>query len=191
MDDLERAIAELSSRQAKLEASISDIGERLDPEEERLYGGSVTNLKELSAIQQEVETLKSRRSEFEEELLEVMTEIESLEADLAGAENTRDEIAGAWEQESEGLIDERETLLARLSEREARRGEIRDLMPAAPLALYDTLIGKKAGKAVVQVAGGVCSGCRVMLPDAVRRRATTSALPIQCPNCERLLSVAG
>jgi predicted nucleic acid-binding Zn-ribbon protein len=41
--------------------------------------------------------------------------------------------------------------------------------------------------AVARIQGGACGGCRVSLPDAVRKLAFSAEQIPQCPNCERIL----
>ena len=50
---------------------------------------------------------------------------------------------------------------------------------------------KTRGNTVVaRIAGGACSGCRISLPDAIRRRAMSPATLVQCPNCGRILAAS-
>jgi predicted nucleic acid-binding Zn-ribbon protein len=57
------------------------------------------------------------------------------------------------------------------------------------VALYEDLRRRKGGKVIVRIQGSACGGCRVQLPETVRRRAMSAQLA-QCPNCERILAVA-
>lgn len=43
--------------------------------------------------------------------------------------------------------------------------------------------------AVSRLSGGMCGGCRVSVPDSVRRKALSISDIAQCPNCERILAV--
>jgi len=43
--------------------------------------------------------------------------------------------------------------------------------------------------AVAHIQGGMCAGCRVSIPEAIRRRAFAPDQLAQCPNCERILDV--
>lgn len=177
--------------QRRVDAALEDLLAKLGPEEKRLYDGSVRSPKELQAIQHEVEHLQARKSELEEVAFGLMDKVEHARSASASAREARVSEESRWEAETAHLKDERVDLVDRHSAREAQRAEVRMRVPRTLLAMYDGLRQRKAGTAVVTVRGGTCSGCRVMLPDAVRRRALTSAVPVQCPNCERILSAAG
>ncbi|MEO9255768.1 MAG: hypothetical protein ABI305_09520, partial [Tepidiformaceae bacterium] len=48
------AVAEAQRDQRKIEGQIEGLSAKIDPEEKRLYDGSVKNPKELASIQQEL-----------------------------------------------------------------------------------------------------------------------------------------
>lgn len=184
-------LAALEREQRQVEGAVEDLTAKIVPDETRLYDGSVRSPKELRAIQQEVEHLKERRASLEEQLLGTLDRVEILRADLGRATNELSSLEERWRAETAHLRADRELHAGRLAELEGWREEARALVPRASLVLYDSLLRRKGGIAVVSFRGGTCTGCRVLLPDAVRRRATTSPVPVQCPNCERILAVAG
>jgi predicted nucleic acid-binding Zn-ribbon protein len=58
----ERRLEELKRLQHSFEWEIDDITVKLGTAEEKLYSGKIGNPKELANLQQEIETLKSRRN---------------------------------------------------------------------------------------------------------------------------------
>ena len=186
----EEFLAAAQKEQRTLEVEIQGLNAKIQPEEKRLYGGSVSSPKELRSIQHELELLRQHRSEREDELLEVLSRIESAEQErsraLAGVEaneTRRSRDVEALRQESKKLNDS-------LTRVEARRIGASATLDARTIAVYDDLRRRKGGQAVVRISGQSCSGCRVQLPDTVRRRAMSSTQLAQCPNCERILAVA-
>src|SRR5437660_11192654 len=67
--------------QAQKEAEwiLEELNNRLSAQEQRLYSGAVTNPKELSALQQEVQRLRAEQSRQEETALDVMASAASLQ----------------------------------------------------------------------------------------------------------------
>jgi predicted nucleic acid-binding Zn-ribbon protein len=179
---------QLRRSQRELEASIADLNARIQPEERRLYDGSVRNPKELTAIQHELELLQSQRSQLEDRLLEVMEQFEEATGARAGAETRLAEARAVRAEELEHLHRRREELAARLAEARARREALAATIPPPQLRLYDE-IRRRRGQAVARIQGSSCTGCRVTIPESVRRKAFDPASLAQCPNCERILYV--
>ena len=76
---LDHLVAELDKRaplRREIESSLSQLEERIQAAERRLYGGAVTNPRELSAAEDERTGLQEQRGETEDRMLEMMVEIE-------------------------------------------------------------------------------------------------------------------
>jgi uncharacterized protein len=185
----EEALAALQKQQRQLDAEIQGLTAKIEPEEKRLYGGSVKNPKELQGIQHEVELLKEQRARVEDRLLEVLAEVEGAEAERSRALGEVEGREMRRSTEVEALRQEASRLTDGITRAEARRMGQQAKVDPRTLALYEDLRRRKGGHAVARVQGNACSGCRVQLPDAVRRRAMSPAQLAQCPNCERILAV--
>jgi predicted nucleic acid-binding Zn-ribbon protein len=175
--------------QRRLDGEIGVLNARIQPEEKRLYDGSVRNPKELGNIQHELELLKDQRSKLEDQLFEVLSRIESLEADHAAATSDLSRAQAAWEAEKRSLQGQAATLVAALTRAEARREAQKLTVPPVALHLYEDVRRRKGGLAVAHIQGSMCTGCRVTIPEAIRRRAFQPDQLAQCPNCERILYV--
>jgi predicted nucleic acid-binding Zn-ribbon protein len=77
------SLATLQRDQVRLEDEIDMVTRKARNEEERAASGKVTSPKELTAIQEEVASLKRRQVALEDDLLERMEQRETLEAELA------------------------------------------------------------------------------------------------------------
>jgi predicted nucleic acid-binding Zn-ribbon protein len=187
-------LAELRSRreslgrdQRRLEGSVADQTAHIEREERKLYDGSVKNPKELLSLQQEVEGLKAARARVEDELLEVLSEAETAAGEHGVAEATVARLEARWGTQSESLVQEGKRLEVLLTRLEARRLAEAPKVSAASLRMYDAIRARR-GSAVAQMRGASCGGCRVAIPDALRRRAMAGSALVQCPNCERILA---
>nr|MBA2599652.1 hypothetical protein [Actinomycetota bacterium] len=67
---------ELVHEQTHIEGEMGLLDQKIVREEGRLYSGGVSNPRELGALQSEVASLKTRRGEMENSLLEVMVQRE-------------------------------------------------------------------------------------------------------------------
>ena len=80
MGELRLKLDELSRDQQRFEHEIDSMSQKAAAEERRMYDGSVANARELDSIRHEVDNLKKRRSDREDELLGLMEVREGLEA---------------------------------------------------------------------------------------------------------------
>lgn len=183
------ALTTVQREQRRVDGEIETLTSRIDPEEKRLYDGSVKNAKELGNIQHEVELLKERRSALEDELLEILSRLEIAEREKAAAVRAVTTLEASWEREQQELKHEAKRL-GDAVERSTRKREIqKGKVNARFLHVYEDVRRRRGGGAVARIQGGTCSGCRVTIPDAVRRRAFSSETLAQCPNCDRILYI--
>ena len=191
----EAAFAEADARfqdlrraQRALETDVAALDAKITPEEKRLYDGSVRNPKELTAIQHELEHLEAQRSQLEDRLLAVMEEFEAADAARRAAEAALAAARREREQEVAALEARRAQLASALAAALARRAGQVDRVHPASIRLYED-VRRRRGTAVARIQGSTCSGCRVAIPESVRRKAFDPATLAQCPNCERILYI--
>ncbi|HEX6819787.1 MAG TPA: C4-type zinc ribbon domain-containing protein [Ktedonobacterales bacterium] len=168
------------------EETVAETRERLARQEQRLYAGHV-GAKDLAKAQAEIEHLRTLAAAQEDALLALMLEAEEAQAT---AQMRREELARAIEAREHEHADASAKLEQASARLERLRGErdtqARQCAPAL-LDTYEQVRRAHAGRAVAEVHGGVCSGCRVTLTPATLQRARTStSLPL-CDNCGRIL----
>ena len=180
-------LAELDKDQRLGEWEVEDLRSKTALLEQKLYGGSVGNPKELISLQEQVEHLKKERRGQEDKLLDIMTEVEATQERIAGKRKEVEEIEENWRQEQSSLLREQSELMASLASMEQRRGELAARIDAASLELYQDLRQKRQGRAVAKVEQGMCQGCRLVLSMAELQRARISQELVQCSSCQRIL----
>jgi predicted nucleic acid-binding Zn-ribbon protein len=184
-----QALVDEQRRQRSAEADVAGLSARIAPEEKRLYDGSVKNPKELGSIQHEIELLKAARSKVEDHLLEVLSRLEVLEPELREARDAVAALEERWATMSEELARDAERLKRAIAASDSKREAQKGRLPARFLLLYEDIRRRKGGMAVARIQGSACSGCRITVPDAVRKRAFGTETIAQCPNCDRILCV--
>jgi predicted nucleic acid-binding Zn-ribbon protein len=179
----------LQRDQARLEDAVLAVEEKTTGEEGKLYGGSVTAIKELQALQEEIASLKRRQSSLEDDLMEILVAIEPLDHRLTalGEERTEQEslqaeAAAALESAESGITAD---LAAERSTREAAVQEI----PEPLLAEYESLRTRMKGVAVARLNGGTCMGCHLALSavEVDRIRKESPDVAVHCEECGRIL----
>lgn len=187
--EADQEVTDLRREQRQLEVEIAGFTARIDPEEKRLYGGSVTNSKELQSIQQEIDALKAQRAKREDTLLEALSQLEVAEDERVRTLQAVEQHEARRSRDVEALEAEVLRLNAAITRSQAKRAAQKAKVTGPVVALYEDLRRRKGGQVIVRIQGSSCSGCRVQLPETIRRRAMSAQLA-QCPNCERILAVA-
>ena len=184
------AVEGVSKQQRELEWQVDDLRPRLSDVEDKLYGGSVRNPKELGSMQDEANILRGQLRRREDELLDLMVRVEERQTALREAEESLTEVEGRWRQDQKELTSEKEKLEGELAGLEERRRQQTGLIEARVLALYDNLWERRQGRAVAKVERGMCGGCRITLPMTVLQKARSGMDVVQCVSCERILYVS-
>lgn len=188
-EDLERT----EKAQARFEGEIQTVEARRKSEEGRMYSGQITSEKELSAIRAELGSLKTRKGDLEDQLLEAMERREELESLVEELTGRRKELASQSEQLGEARDHAATDIDAELAERNAERTSLAEALPADLLGFYDQLRQRKDGLAVAELHGRTCQGCRLELTatelEDVKEQAK-GGMP-RCEQCERILVPTG
>jgi uncharacterized protein len=177
------------TEQRVLERDIDTLSARRDAERVRLYDGSVTNAREMSSVEAEIESTERRLEEHEEDLLVVMERVDVLErrtaeldaevvagrARVRGAEEARDEVAGV--------------LLAERAERQVERERQAGELPADLLERYTQAATRGGGTGVGVLDGLTCTSCRIEMSRADVDELYQGGTLSTCPQCRRLLIV--
>jgi predicted nucleic acid-binding Zn-ribbon protein len=187
IDEATQVLAAQRTELRALELEIATLNDKLKKNQDRLYSGRVRNPKELTGLHEEAGALRRRRSELEDDQLELMIAIEDQEAELAERQARLRQIESNWREEQAGLLAEKERLAQQLAELDQECQQIRDRIPAADLHLYDDLRQQQGGKAVALLKRGICQGCGVDVPTSLARSVERGEGMSFCPICNRLL----
>lgn len=180
----------LEERQKGLDWEAEEVRGKAAAIENKLYGGTVRNPKELEDFEADLTSLRGQLSRREDALLEVMLELEDAEAGLRQAEATLAEVKESWKAQQTSLQETQAKLKEEIEELEAKRTRQVDGMDAAALSLYQALREHRQGTAVAVVERGLCQGCRISLPMSVVQKARAGAGLVKCVSCERILLVS-
>lgn len=190
LSELEKSKEELEGLRECLrrgEKKVEELSSRIVSEEDRLYGGKVSNPKELRSIQAEVQVLKRKRDQEETGLLEMMERAEEHEARLGELDSKRSSLLDRLEKARFNLREELQRIGAEQEKLRFEVEQLREEIPPDILSLYDELIASKNGLAVAKVLEGTCQGCHMALPAQEYDRFIRSDGIFRCSNCRRIL----
>jgi len=174
----------LGSAEHKVEMQRSKIVET----EKMLYGGTVTNPKELQDLQMEAESLKRYLSTLEDRLLDEMVVIEQAELDLETAQNILENITAAKAVEHKELKEEQAQLERENERLESSREAALVSVSDDDLRLYEKLRQKQGGYAVALLeSDGSCSMCGLSISASQQQVIRSGTSIEQCSQCKRIL----
>jgi predicted nucleic acid-binding Zn-ribbon protein len=181
-------LATCGTRLRSTEMDLQGVNERIAVTRERLYSGRVTNPKELSSLQQDLQYTDRSRQKLEDDVLTTMVLLEDCEKALGTATDRLADVDKAWQEQQASLHARIEQLQAQIAGLQGQRAEVAGRLSAGDLALYEDLKRQKGGRAVALLTTGMCQGCRVTVStskDQLVRRGTEL---ITCTNCGRILT---
>lgn len=182
--ELETARSDLDRELRRLEDDVDAVRQRKDRDAQRLSSGLITNPKDLERIEHEIETLKRRQGDLEDQELELMERREEIEGKLSAIVSGRSQ----FETTIQTATTERDAEWVRIDEQlvdvERDRTAVSADLPADLVALYDKLRAS-GGVGAAAIAQRRCGGCRLELAGselgAVRKAAPDDVL--RCENC--------
>ena len=180
---------ELQRNLKRNEDELAVLEERIKRENDRLYSGEVTGTRELLTLQEEVDGLRTRRSDMENDALELMEAIEEIDAEVealaAGAVAAEAEVAGSRQR----LAEAEAAVQAEIDQEDAARSAEADDVPETALASYEDLRNRMGGVAVARLRNGTCEGCHLGLSamELDRIRHAPADEVCYCEECGRIL----
>ncbi len=184
---VESEIHRLEVRQRDLELEVEGLTERIQDLEGRLYGGLITNVKEIEAGQQKAEEMRRRRSHLEDELLEIMVTLENLREDDKSLRRRLQEEQARWQDTRARLLEKQASLKDEQASLEVRRKRLAASVGDIVLRTYESLRAAKGGIAVSRLENRVCSACGVEVPRSIERAVRYEEALTYCPTCGRIL----
>ena len=181
-------LEELKREQHSAEWEIDDLMTKLATAEEKLYGGSIRNPKELTNLQHEIDGLKTKRDRLEDKALELMAQVELTEANVASLSSQLKRLEAEWQRQQQQLSSRLEQLETILSDLKHKRQLLLAKIDPRAVEFYHQL-KKQKGTAVAKVEQGICRGCRISLPTTELQQARSGNL-VQCSSCGRILFLA-
>lgn len=176
-------------RHKRLENEISTIDARRKAEEARMYSGVIASEREVQALRSELSTLKTRKRDLEDDLLEVMERQEELTSTVQTQERRRAELQTEIAPLEKARDEAATEIDGDLAARQAARAELAHQLPDDLVRRYDELRARKDGVAVVELRDGTCQGCFLELtPGELQEGRELGVYGLaRCVQCGRLL----
>jgi predicted nucleic acid-binding Zn-ribbon protein len=147
----------------------------------------IKNIKELQALQREIEQIRQGNSEQEEELIKILEELDGIKANLKAKEEEMAQRQELWKQKQQSMQAQISGIEKAVSEASIRRKRIATQVTADLIRRYELIFARRGGTAVVEVAGGICQGCYMNIPPQLWNEIMKSEKVNLCPSCQRIL----
>ena len=181
--------SDLGREQSKLEADIDLVRSRMQKDQQRLDAGQVSSPRELENLQSEIESLKRRQSDLEDDELEIMEKREVVQTRLQELRDERDQSATSLGEAQQRRDESFAEIDADHDKTTQQRTELTATLPDDLLALYEKVRTASAGVGAAALHRGRCEGCHLQLntTDLNHLREAPEDDVVRCEECRRIL----
>ncbi len=185
LNDLKGLIDSLQKKRNQFEQDVKAESDHLAKTKTKLP--AVKTNKEYSAPLSEIEAVKQKISDWENQELEVMEELEMQEAKIPGLQENfkkEEEEFAAYKSKKEGEL---ERAQKDMEIAQARRKEIFDSIETKWAQRYEKVLKLRGDKAVVTLSEETCQGChhQVLPQQGIEVRGSENIET--CHHCNRIL----
>ncbi len=180
---LQETEGSLTDKELELEGTESEQAEKW----QRAYGGTISDPKELSALERKIQELDRHKNALEEEILGRYDEIEQLRAQRDQAEEYAQE-AATRAKRLRLQYQERTRQLEQATENLRRQRE--EFVPPLPASLYEQyekMRERNNGIAVAALESGACGFCHTKAPSEYTHELRNPTRLVRCESCGRIL----
>lgn len=183
-----RQLEEITHTQHTVEWEIEDLSAKLSKFEQELYSGKTTSPKELTSLQQEIESLKNNRGKLEDQDLEIMETIERFNTTISDLRSNLEKLEMEWQEQQKRFISELKEIENIIFGLKEKRELLATEVDPKILTVYEEL-KKQKGTSVAKVEQGICRGCRILLPVNELQQVRSGSM-VRCSSCGRILFLA-
>jgi uncharacterized protein len=184
----ETEVKDLGREVKRLESDVETVRARETKDQRLLDSGSVSP-KELTNLQHELESLKRRQSDLEDQELELMERLEEAEKALAVAQSGLEQARADRERAQQLRDDALADIADGTTKHQSTRDEVAAGISAPLLTLYDRIRTQTGSTGAAMLKARQCQGCRIELYgnelSAVRNADPHEV--VRCENCGRIL----
>ena len=182
--ELTDQLEEGEKRRRQLERDLETAKEQLKKHEERF--SEVTTNREYDALQVEVEVCKSRMSECETQILEILESSEAMQQQLELETRDAEEVRKEQQARIDELQEKLDSLQGEVDGVLLRRRDVIDGIDADLLESYERGLTCK-GMRVAAVRKGSCGACYRQLPAQQKSNVRRSEAVYNCESCGAIL----
>ncbi len=189
LEELEEELRKKQSRQRKLELDLEGVEEEKQEKSDQAYGGTVSDPKKLTALEQKIAELERNATRHEDMILELLEEIDDLQERVEAHREKTEKQRAKHQEIVENYEETTATAREEIEELQERREELADALPPQLLSPYERLREREEGVAVAEVVDRTCGECHVAIPTARLPMIERGADIVKCEHCRRILVI--
>jgi len=186
LNSLEKRLEANEYRLNKNNLILRDLDYKLKETESDLYEGNILDIKQLSYLDKERDTIKGKIDEKEIEILQQMEEMDSLKEEFIRIQQDFKQLKSEYIELIEKYKFIVEDLKTKAQEERREKDKISRQIQEDILVMYAKLKNTR-GNALAEIIDNRCSGCNVLLPTIVIDKLKDTDTLIYCENCGRIL----
>ena len=180
-------LVQVQSQHKLQQLETETLRERSTRLEAQLYGGEVTNPRDLESLEQEVNQVRGSLEQQDAELLELSVQSEESQNRRDSLEKELSDDRAAWEIRQAELQVHVERWNSEVETVSTQRKDLADTLDPSTVQHYEGLRRAKRGLAVAKVERGLCQACRMALPTQQQQRVRIGRQTVLCSSCGRIL----
>lgn len=184
---VDNTLHEATSELHDKELDLKTIETKQKGFKDKLYGGAVSNPKELDSMEKEIEMLGRQKGKLEESILDLYDIVEGHNSSLASAQATVKQLESDLAKHTEKIRREAATLTARIKKLSAEREQALPAVNPVLVKRYESMRQRAGGVVVSKVESENCMACHTQIITGLMRELQADKTICTCENCGRLL----
>ncbi|HEY3396791.1 MAG TPA: hypothetical protein VGM19_03940 [Armatimonadota bacterium] len=183
----EQAVHEAQGKLKDRELAVESTEADRAAKSKRAYGGTVSDSKELAALERKVDELARRKAKLEEEVLALYETVEQARKARAEAQQRAEEYVKRAKRARAYFHHRTKELQEQTEALRQQRPALAAQVPPALLKEYEDLRTHHEGVAVAAIVESACAFCRTRTPNEGLYEATKGLRMVHCEACGRIL----
>ncbi len=190
-DDLEEKEAKCQTKKVSIEKhtnKLKQINFNIKETNDKLYSGDISNIKQMTTLQEENENYKREANELELEILTLMEQTENFDKEMAIIEKDINNIKENIENKTKYIDENIEAINNKINNEEGIINNLINDIDEKLLKKYNSL-KKKKRRPIVGLYEDKCDGCHMSLPTSKISKVKYGKEVSFCDNCGRILHI--
>jgi predicted nucleic acid-binding Zn-ribbon protein len=187
IESVSATLAEMEKLRAAKDRVFQEEGKKAM--DKRMRMNRIKNVKELQALQREIDVMRLANGDLEEELIKIMQQMDEVKAQIQGKAAELAALREEWQKQQQTLGSQINGIDQAVTEAASRRQMIAAQIAGELISRYEMIFSRRGGTAVVEVSGGICQGCFMNIPPQLSNEIIRSEKVHLCPSCQRILFV--
>jgi len=187
VDEAQEQLDVANHAYTKIHDLVEERNLKLKYTQAKLFGGQITNPKELQDLQAESVALTSYLSELADEQFLALEMLEERQKALKAAEKNLTDVKSQTATKHAKLLGEAKQLEDKLPGINDQRASLRAQISPENYQAYVDLFKNKGGRAVAEVIDSSCNACGVRVAPGDIQRAKSPSEIVYCKTCGRML----